>query len=159
MKAIIAGLLSALLIWIAPQAPSPTQIHKQESAHPMAVAKTQVRPTHPQPEKTASEPVIQAAQPQVTTFASGCSTYDSIFRQYAWNVRIAEAICEAESSGNPYATSSPNYDGLRDYGLMQIHGEAIYDPSANIARAHQKYLTQGWGAWTSYNTDAYISYL
>lgn len=149
MRYLIAALLSALLI-----------SHFQSLLTDKIVQKPVARPTVVT--ATAIKPVQPSVQPAVVhTYASGCSTYDSIFRLYAWNVSVAEAICEAESGGNPYAVSNPslNYDGVSDYGLMQIHGEDIIDPSANIARAHQKYISQGWRAWTTYRTGAYISFL
>lgn len=86
--------------------------------------------------------------------ASGCRTYDALFRQYDWNVSVAEAICQAESGGNPSAISRTN-----DYGLMQLHNLAIFDPAQNIAIAYIKYQTQGWRAWTAYNTGAYSRFL
>lgn len=86
--------------------------------------------------------------------ASTCHAYDDLFRQYDWSVSTAEAICQAESGGNPTAVSSTN-----DYGLMQLHNLAIFDPAENIAVAYQKYLMQGWSAWTTYNTGAYARFL
>jgi soluble lytic murein transglycosylase-like protein len=93
-----------------------------------------------------------AASSQSYTAAAGlgCRTYDAIFRQYSWNASLAEAICQAESGGNPQAVSSTN-----DYGLMQLHNMAIFDPYQNIAAAYRRYQEQGWGAWTSYRTGAY----
>ena len=92
------------------------------------------------------------AQPNIAT--NSCRSYDALFRQYNWNVGFAEAICQAESGGNPSAISPTN-----DYGLMQLHNLAIFDPAQNIAMAYVKYEAQGWGAWTTYNTGAYNRYL
>jgi hypothetical protein len=100
-----------------------------------------------------------ASKPKPQVVLTGCSSYRRDFNQYDWNVHVAEAICEAESNGNPNAISPPNYDGLRDYGLMQLHGEPILNPARNIAAAYRKYQTQGWEAWTTYNTGRYVSYL
>jgi hypothetical protein len=96
----------------------------------------------------------------VVNYASGCSTYASDFEQYSWDSSIAMAICMAESGGNPDAVSPTN-----DYGLMQIHdgldiyGTQIYDPSFNISIAYQKYVDQGWHAWTTYTTGAFERYM
>lgn len=95
--------------------------------------------------------------------ASGeCTQYASIFEQYSWNAQIAMAICQAESGGNPNPPSNAaiNYDGVSDYGLMQLHGIDITDPAANIAYAYyHKYLTQGWGAWSTYSSGEYLKFL
>ncbi len=155
IRYLIAVVLSALLLSHFHGKPTLTN-SVAHYAKPIQTAKA----VQPQQETTAA---VETPKPQVTeaSYATGCSTYDSIFRQYAWDVRTAEAICMAESGGNPYAVSNPrlNYDGVSDYGLMQIHAEAIYNPSANIARAHQKYLTQGWYAWSTYTSGAYYRYL
>jgi hypothetical protein len=102
-----------------------------------------------------------AAASVVTSLASNtpidvgsCYAYDALFRQYPWDVTTAEAICQAESGGNPYAVSATN-----DYGLMQLHNEPILDPAQNIAAAYRKYEAQGWGAWTTYNTGRYEQFL
>lgn len=90
--------------------------------------------------------------------AGNCENYRSLVSQYGWNVSVALAISRAESNCNPNATSGLNYDGLRDFGLFQIHGEAIYDPAANVARAYQKYISQGWGAWSVCNSGKVSCY-
>lgn len=83
-----------------------------------------------------------------------CRSYDALFRRYNWNATLAEAICQAESGGNPAAISATH-----DYGLMQLHNLAVFDPAQNIAMAYVKYQTQGWSAWTTYNTGAYTRFL
>lgn len=115
------------------------------------------------------EPSVQAAvvpveqpkpEPQpIAVQPIGCANYVGYFNQYDWNVNVALAICQAESGGNPNAVSPANYDGLSDFGLMQIHGEAIMDPASNVSRAYQKYQSQGWYAWTTYSSGAYAKYL
>ncbi|HEU4966651.1 MAG TPA: transglycosylase SLT domain-containing protein [Candidatus Saccharimonadales bacterium] len=102
-------------------------------------------------EMTAS---MMHLQIQANIATNSCRSYDALFRLYNWNVSLAEAICQAESGGNPSAISPTN-----DYGLMQLHNLAIFDPAQNIAIAYVKYQTQGWGAWTTYNTGAYSRYL
>lgn len=168
MRYLVAVVLSALLLWFAPHG---TPVNKQV-VHPASVTKTTAAKktsapntnVQTQPEiKTAVQSVATpVAQP--TTYASGCSAYDSIFRQYAWNVSVAEAICEAESGGNPYAVSS-----TYDYGLMQINhihsgmvaGDLtrLYTPTVNIAVAWQIYSADGWGAWSTYLNLSYTRFL
>lgn len=91
-----------------------------------------------------------------------CAQYASLFEQYNWDVHTAVAICEAESTGVPTAIGCGcnNSDGLPDYGLMQLHNIDILDPAQNISYAYyHKYLTQGWGAWSTYNSGKYLQFL
>jgi len=90
-----------------------------------------------------------------------CNAYRHLFTRYDWDVNTAIAICEAESSGRPDAVSKPNWNGTRDYGLMQLNNIKILDPAENVAYAyHNKYMTkQGWRHWTVYKTGAYRRYL
>jgi soluble lytic murein transglycosylase-like protein len=166
MKYLIMVLLSALFVALT----APTPALKNRVVHIALAAKsthdvTPAKAVQSQPEKTVSvaPPVAAVTQTPVaetTTYASGCGTYDSLFRQYAWDVTVAEAICQAESRGNPYAASSTN-----DYGLMQIHdglslyGSQIYDPAFNVRMAYGKYQRQGWEAWTTYNLGYYLAFL
>jgi hypothetical protein len=112
----------------------------------------------------AITPVVAtvAPIPQITLPNIACAQYASLFEQYNWNVHTAVAICQAESSGVASVISDPalNYDDTPDYGLMQIHAVDLLDPAQNISYAyHHKYLTQGWGAWSTYNSGAYQRYL
>lgn len=117
------------------------------------------------PVATHTDPPAQpeaTAQPTVTLASFTCQSYSNLFSQYSWNPDTAMAICQAESSGNPSAVSNGNInpDGVSDFGLMQLHGIDILDPAANIAYAYyHKYLTQGWGAWSTFNSGAYYKYL
>lgn len=136
---------------------SESQIKAPSAAVPPKEATVTAAPTTPaKPAPVASAPAV--AQPVV--YASGCSSYKPTFAQYGWNISVAMAICEAESSGNPNAVSTTD-----DYGLMQIHdglalyGSKIFDPYFNISIAYIKYQTQGWEAWSTYNSGAYAEYL
>lgn len=165
MKYIIVVLLSAVFTGLAvPNAPALTNsaVHKSLVVKPTAHTVTTTNAVPPQPEKPvaiqASQPVTQ---PVVTpTYPNSCSTYEPIVAQYNWNVQLAMAIMQAESGCNPYAVSnaSINYDGVPDYGLFQIHGQDILSPSENIATAYRKYESQGWHAWSTYNTGAVWRY-
>lgn len=66
------------------------------------------------------------------------------------------AIEKTESTCNPAAVSPVDYDGIRDYGVMQLHGNPIFDPGANIAAAYRLWQVQGYHAWSSYNSGAYL---
>ena len=133
-------------------AQQPTHLTFKPVAHKV-VSTPVIKPT-----VTHIAPAVAVAQPIVYLASYRCAAYQSYFEQYDWSVDTAMAICEAESSGNPYAVSNGdiNPDGVPDYGLMQLHGVDIIDPAANISYAYyHKYLTQGWEAWSTYNSGAY----
>lgn len=78
---------------------------------------------------------------------------------------IATAIAKAESSGNPAATHH-NTNGTTDYGLWQINsvhanlfagGANWADPVTNARMAHSVFQSQGWRAWSTYNSGAYLT--
>jgi len=110
----------------------------------------------------AAQTVQQSSQ-AFSASSAGCGAYSALFEQYDWDVRVAEAICMAESGGHSNATNY-NYDGSIDRGLMQInscHGntDAWYDPATNIAEAFRLYQDSGWKPWTTYTSGAYLRYL
>jgi soluble lytic murein transglycosylase-like protein len=157
VKYIIAVILSALLILGTPKTDTPVnKVTKVE-----AKAKTvQVMA----PEKAAEETQTPTEQKTIVTPAKiqvpqGCAAYVPLLQKYNWNVSTMAAVMQAESDCNPNAASPPNYDGLRDYGLMQLHGQEIYDPVANVAHAYAIWQRQGYRAWSTYNNGAYLRYL
>lgn len=99
--------------------------------------------------------------PPILTYPARCQTYLPLIKKYDWDVNVAFAIMNAESKCNASAISPPNYDGLRDYGLMQIHGVEILNASQNVAYAYyHKYLpAHGWTPWTTYTSGRYLNYL
>ena len=136
-----------------PGAASPNQQKPAQTVTPAAAAAPgPAVPAHPASPPAAAKPV---------TYAAGCSTYRSTFAQYAWDIDVALAICQAESGGNPYSVSPAymNFDGCPDYGLMQIHCQQVFDPGQNIAIAYHKYQSQGWGAWSTYLNGKYARFL
>jgi Lysozyme like domain len=76
---------------------------------------------------------------------------------------IAVAIASAES-GLDASVVNPASGAT---GLWQIHGpgqphtgtRALINPQANAIAAHAKKIAQGWGAWSTYSSGAYKSYL
>jgi len=49
---------------------------------------------------------------------------------------------------DPGAIGGPDYDGLYDYGLFQIHGDpAAIDPHYNVKVAYEKYQNGGFRPW------------
>ena len=163
---IIAAFVVALITAYPLSQASAKQIdHIQRVTHHISVkpvAQVSVKPASVTPVSKTVTPVTLPAPVQPAVQGGSCARYISIFDQYNWNVRTAVAICQAESQGVANAVSSPalNYDGISDYGLMQLHGVDITDPAANISYAYyHKYLTQGWGAWSTYNSGKYQQYL
>lgn len=79
---------------------------------------------------------------------------------------IAVAVAFAESSGETTQVH-PNDDGSTDYGLWQIntvHGSLLnqgdkFNPIDNARMAYTVWRDSGWGAWTTYNTGAYLPYM
>ena len=115
------------------------------------------------------KPVVkQAIPPQPVTTAvatpqrivpQGCAAYVPLLAQYDWNISVMAAVMQAESNCNPNAVNPTNYDGVGDYGLMQLHGQEIFDPAQNIAHAYSIWTRQGYHAWSTYNSGAYLRYL
>lgn len=84
------------------------------------------------------------------------------------------AIASAESSRNATAVSAEAGDKSRGYGLWQIeyptHADLFatwggiqngnwIEPSTNAAMALSIRKSQGWGAWTTNNTGAYLAFM
>lgn len=98
--------------------------------------------------------VLSETQIYAAARAAGFSPSESV---------IATAIAMAESGGNPAATHH-NTNGSTDYGLWQINsvhsdllsgGAKWQDPATNARMARSVYLSQGWHAWSTYNSGAY----
>lgn len=104
----------------------------------------------------------QATKSQ-TTYPVGCERYRPLVEKYDWDVRIAMAIMQAESSCNPNAANWNDNHGVckGSFGLFQIscHGGAIYDPAANVQVAWQKYQARGWQPWGAFTNGSYLKFL
>jgi Lysozyme like domain/Peptidase family M23 len=78
---------------------------------------------------------------------------------------IMAAIALAESGGNPGAHALTRQEDSR--GLWQVNVRAhprfshanLYDPAVNAQAAVAVYRSQGLGAWSTYSSGAYASYL
>lgn len=106
--------------------------------------------------------VEQPAPIQITSEepVSDCT----IVKNYAWDTRIAYAVCMAESGGNPRAANlNDKHNGcVGSYGLMQIaciHGGIFYDPKENMDKAYDIYLRSGWKPWGAFTSGAYQRFL
>lgn len=72
----------------------------------------------------------------------------------SWDCRTAVAVAYAESGLNCGAKSPTG-----DHGVMQLHGQAIYDCRANIDRAYEMYKRRGWQPWSAYKNGRYKRFL
>lgn len=167
MRKLITVLLSAALIWsIQQNTPVNKSLADTAKAKPVQVVTpekvTDVAP--PQQTQTEQEPASEPETPTVVTpkatqVPQGCAAYVPLLQQYDWNYRVMEAVMQAESSCNPNAVNPTNYDGVGDYGLMQLHGQEIFDPATNVAHAYAIWQRQGYHAWSTYNNGAYLRYM
>ena len=107
------------------------------------------------------------ATPSPQTIASDCNAV----KAYDWDVRVAYAICMAESRGNPNANNAgTNSDGSVDRGLMQVNSihadmvggdlDKLYDPKTNLDVAYSL-SKQGtdWTPWSAYLNNNYLAFL
>ena len=163
MKLLIAALISAALFLTIPQTQS-TPINNSTKRVQVTQAVQAVIPDKVTEIKLVSAQTEQQAvdtsekqAPQVTP--QGCEAYKSLLSRYDWDAQVMAAVMQAESSCNPNAVNPVNYDGVGDYGLMQLHGQEIYDPATNIAHAYSLWTTQGYHAWSVYNSGAYLKFL
>jgi len=115
--------------------------------------------------KQDSQPVVKPAEQVAQSVKADCS----LVNKYDWNVRVAYAICMAESGGNPNARGV-NTNGTDDVGLMQINSIHVasgaitdagrYDPEQNVAYAYRLYKGRGnFTAWSAYNNGKYARFL
>lgn len=162
LKIAIAGVLSAALIILTPHTqaapPNINNAVRNTNVHAVQVEAPRKEPTAElvSQEKTPTDP-----QPISQTVESnnGCSQYRYLVEQYDWNVQIMLAVMQAESGCNPNAVNPVNYDGVGDYGLMQLHGQNISDPAQNVAAAYRLWKVQGYQAWSAYNNQSYWKFM
>jgi hypothetical protein len=81
------------------------------------------------------------------------------------DVKIATAVALAESRGKRDATNT-NTDGSTDDGPWQVnsvHGfdrnRLRSDPAYTVDAAHKVWQQQGWRAWVTYKTGAYLAFM
>jgi hypothetical protein len=82
---------------------------------------------------------------------------------YRWDPITAAAIAMAESTGNPQAVNqSSQATGLWQEEPVNWKGKTqteVMVPNTNAELALATYESQGWGAWTTYKTGAYLKYV
>ena len=110
----------------------------------------------PEQQTTVTEPLRVTSE----ELGGGCE----IVKNYNWNVRIAYAVCMAESGGNPNAANlNDKHRGcVGSYGLMQvacIHGGIFTDPKQNMDKAFEIYNQSGWKPWGAYTNRSYLKHL
>jgi hypothetical protein len=158
MRVLIAGLLSVLLVHLAP---SPTHINNSLQRTQVQAVQAEAprkEPTALSQEKALTEQQI-ANEPEKP---QGCEVYRNLISQYAWNTDVAIAVCNAESNGNPTdETLEAHYNALGQVtcygskGLFQIgcdstdNYQGMGDPKANIAQAYALYERRNWQPWSA----------
>jgi soluble lytic murein transglycosylase-like protein len=106
---------------------------------------------------------------QINEFDGG-ETGDLFDKYFGSEANIARAIAQAESGMNAGAVSKLNWNGTRDWGVMQINSchadkvggnlELLKDLETNIRVAKEiRDSWSGWTAWTVYNSGEYKKYL
>jgi hypothetical protein len=170
-KVISVVILSAALIWSLPKIDTPVNNSTQSTK----VQTVQAKLSEKQPQAKAEVKALMEPQPVVepaavaipqTQVPQGCAAYVPLLQQYDWDYHVMAAVMQAESTQNgipcnPNANNHGvgNYDGIPDYGLLQLHGQEIYDPAENIAHAYAIWQRQGYHAWSTFNDGAYLKYL
>lgn len=81
------------------------------------------------------------------TYKVGCEQYIPLLKKYPWDIGEALLVMSKESGCRYNAKSATN-----DHGLFQLHNQAVYDPTQNIAIAYAKYRggrvgRANWSAW------------
>lgn len=103
---------------------------------------------------------VAANKPKPSPAGGSCESYRPLVAKYDWDVNVAMAIMQAESSCIPDNVGGPNWNGTYDHGLFQLNNVPIYDPAENVKYAYyNKYKQGGWGHWTVYKTGQYRKYL
>lgn len=171
-KAVIAVILSAALISLAPKHDTPVNnLASRTKVQSVRIAATEKADQKIQMEpKDEAKPEVQTAS-AVKQVPQGCAAYLPLISQYDWDHSIAFAIMQAENTGcNPAKDNAGlNDDGSVDYGLFQVNSvhadmvdydlERLRDPATNIATAYRIYSGSGWKAWSTYNNGAFYGYL
>lgn len=76
------------------------------------------------------------------------------------NLTTAVAVALAESGGNTDAHNPSGASGLWQV-MWSLHGFSgnPYDPQTNANAAFQVFQQQGWNAWTTHNSGAYLVFM
>lgn len=97
----------------------------------------------------------------------------SLVNKYDWNVRIARAVCLAESSGVASRVNMNDNHGscVGSYSLMQVgcfwypfygySSAQFFNPDVNVAIAYKIWQRSGqsFNQWTTYTSGVYVKYL
>lgn len=89
-----------------------------------------------------------------------------LVNNYTWDVKVAYAVCMAESGGNPRASNlNDQHNGCRgSFGLMQIAcihtgRQPEYDPERNMQKAWEIYQRSDWTPWGAFTSGAYKKFM
>ena len=108
---------------------------------------------------------VELASATITKRPTGsCASYRGLVSQYNWDVNVALAVMQAESSCNTNDISP-----TCDHGIFQIncvHADLVggnlallHDPAINVRVAYAIYSGRGWLAWNAYTNGSYLKFL
>jgi hypothetical protein len=168
----LIGVLALGLVILALGSPhhTPAQINNSEVKEQVAVEVQTPEvpasvPTPPPVEQIVpEEQTPQQAEANVTINPIGCDIYRPLVEQYAWDIRIAMAVMQAESGCNPNASNwrDQHRQCTGSFGLFQLAcfwTDNPYDPATNVAKAFEIYSRSGWQPWGAYTNGSYLRYL
>lgn len=118
----------------------------------------------------AEEPMPKLEELEVVVTPEEKAEGDLFDKYFGDEANIARAIAQAESGMREDAISKPNWNGTKDYGLMQINSchadkvggnlDALLDAETNIKVAKQiRDSWEGFHAWTVVKTGKYKQYI
>jgi hypothetical protein len=113
---------------------------------------------------TLAASVSYVADPTQTGFVGTITNFYGIGSEqsYRWDPDKAAAIAMAESGGDPTAHNPSGATGLWQIMPSNWGGRTMAEmenPLTNARVALSVYESQGWGAWTTYRTGAYLPFL
>jgi hypothetical protein len=113
-------------------------------------------------------PVIKESKTTVTLNPTPQREYENEIERMIcffddWDCEVMYAIARAESGGRCDAINY-NSNGSSDKGVLQVnsvHGFTgdLFNCEYNIKRGHEIWLSQGYGAWTVFNTGKYLEFI
>jgi len=125
-----------------------------------------------------TEAFLRRTGTRIRGFAKGTSgsLYNLASRYHDWDPAVMAAIAMAESGGRTHAHNYNLGTGDDSYGLWQINmlgsmgparraefgirtNAALYNPGTNVLAAHDIWRGSGYGAWSTYNSGAYLQFM
>lgn len=168
------GLVLASFIAIAWAFPAKGDVELNLST-PVATTTRSTASVLPEKKVQTKTEIIATAKKASVKASKNCEKYRQIIEQYDWPVKIAMAVCAAESRGGTNSVNNTDYHrsakcygsyGLMQVGCLWVKGmgldsvEDLKDPHINIAVAYLIWKDRGsFRDWSTYNDGTYKLYL